>query len=61
MFERKGWARRLANLYNATAMTKNMKGPYRNAKREMKYRVRLKPHKIDDRRFKTVTTNSKSK
>ena len=58
---RQGWARRLANLYNATAMTKNMKGPYRNAKREMKYRVRLKPHKIDDRRFKTVTTNSKSK
>ena len=43
---RQSWARRLANLYNATAMTKNMKGPYRNAKREMKYRLRAKPHKI---------------
>lgn len=43
---RQGWARRLANLYNATAMTKNMKGPYKNAKREMKYRLKAKPHKI---------------
>lgn len=43
---RQGWARRLAALYNATAMTKNIKGPYRNAKREMKYRLRAKPHKI---------------
>eukprot|EP01083_Nonionella_stella_P054287 143358_1 len=43
---RQGWARRLADLYNATAITKNMKGPYKNARREMKHRLKAKPHKI---------------
>ena len=40
------WAKKLADLYAATAVTRQSKSPYRNAKREMRWRTRLHPHRV---------------
>lgn len=43
MRQRQGWAKKLADLYAGTAIAKNVKGPMRAARREMKYRLRANP------------------
>ncbi len=47
MRRRQGWAKRLAALYHATAIAKDVKGPFKSARREAYWRMKQTPHEID--------------